>query len=172
MTTFSEFMLPKMVDKDGDLIGDDEDADGNVDWDWWAPLTGIARPTVVVEKAWMQMASKNIALHRQLLYVDARVNRLRFDQGAEDPVDLTDPTDTQQQALPMMLGGSQLGWDNTTSSYLVDQYPCRDSLLQAEFLILLFAMVLVGLVVIYNRLIRSGSRFTTQMVLQVALHQA
>ena len=123
MTTFSEFMLPKFIDIDGDLIGDDADADGNVDWDWWAPLTGIARPTIVVEENMDADGVKQYSVTQTAFYVDARVNRLRFDQGAEDPLDSNDPIDTQQVALPMMVGGSQLGWDATTSSYIVDQYP-------------------------------------------------
>ena len=117
--TFSEFMFPKIIDKDGDLLADDEDGDGNPDWDWWAPLTGIARFSSLDDLD----GPADIDETRTEFYVDARVNRLRFNQGVEDFENTLDPNDTQQMTLPMMLGGTQLGWDDSISSYRVAEYP-------------------------------------------------
>ena len=120
LTTYSEFMLPKLIDKDGDGVGDDEDTDGNIDWDWWAPLTGVARFTSVDDDA-----SAGIDETLTEFHVDARVNRLRYGQGVEDfeNPDPSDLNDTQQVALPMLVGGSQSGWNDGQGSYVVEQYP-------------------------------------------------
>jgi len=116
LTTFSEFMYPKIIDPDGDGVGEDNDGDGNIDWDWWAPLTGLARYEVIDD-----VDTVGVDETRTEFYVDARVNRLRFDQGVVDDGDGT-PTNPSRFGLPMMVGGVH-GYNTVTGTTYVEQYP-------------------------------------------------
>ena len=121
VVTFSEFMYPRMkrTGKSDDPISPILDADGNYEWDWWAPITSQSR--LMVDPNYDVPDTPEIDAGRTEFYLDAKVNRLRFDQGDAD-FGIAGTGETYQTSLPMMLGG-QLGWDEINSTYTVDEYP-------------------------------------------------
>ncbi|MDP7009228.1 MAG: hypothetical protein QGI78_06630 [Phycisphaerales bacterium] len=123
VVTFSEFMYPRMhlEDAGSDLVRAKFE-DSEYIWDWWAPITASRIYTTFVDDP----NTNEDDTYRTEYVLDAKVNRLRFDQTPidSDGVDefgVAISPDQNKVALPLAVGGTQAGFSN--GSYVVYEYP-------------------------------------------------
>ena len=117
VVTFSEFLFPRILtDEDGNVLQNTDPIKLNYEWDWWAPITACRRYVTFID----DISTGKDDTYRTEYYVDARVNRLRFDQTPVDSYGLDiegNPIipDRDKIPLPMMVGGKLL--DNNVVEY-------------------------------------------------------